>query len=1000
MRDLISKAAALARRYRRWLLGAAIVLVLYALAGFVLAPWLARNAAIDGVREIYDAELKIARVAINPFVLSFGVEGLEMDDPDGKPFARVARIFVNFQLSSMFRRAWTFREVRVDSPEIFLARHRDGGLNLAFLLGPGDKPAEAPDDSGNSGPVRLLIHDFRVSEAVAHWDDAVPVDPVDTTFGPVNVAVAELNTLPQREGRQDVVITTESEGTLAWSGSLQLNPLRSSGHASVKGSHFPLLSAYIRHQAGFEVFRGDADIELDYAVDTLEGGAFAASVDNFELGLSDVAVRTFSGANPTAAEREVLELPSLTLAGGALRWPERRLSLARITIDDAAVSAYRNGDGELNLVPIADEAAADDTAAPRATTGEPWVAGLDRLEVNRMLIGLIDDSVVPQADIGVEDLELVVTGVSNAPGTRFPTMFSARTRSGGSVGAVGGLTVLPGVIADFELEIDGVSLAVLHPYLKALADVHLESGDLELSGRLSSSPDNPLEVTGDLAVVNFLLTETDEGSRLGSWDRFEANGVSLDLGGRNLGVSEVRLDQAYADVFIADDGSVNLGRIGKGRADDADEGTDNGSSGPEDNAPPFDVTVGRVVIDGAAADFADYSLPLPFEAKISALNGGLSTIATTSAEPSEVSLEGKVDEFGLVRVSGTVTPMEPARDTDLDVTFQNVEIPKFSAYSIPFAGREIASGKLDLDLGYAVAGGDLVGENRIVLREFELGEKVDHPGAMSLPLGLAVALLKDPSGKIDIDLPVRGNVNDPEFSYGGVVLKALANLIVKIVASPFALLGNLVGVEASELEQINFVIGRADLTPPERERAAKLAEALALRPELVLEIAGVFDRDADALALRKAQLDTLVEERIEVGGAEDKPYTERRRGALEALFRELGGAEEPGADLSAMRAENTSSATDEDSGRTTEQFDELAYVADIERRLVSALPVSEQALSALAGSRAANVRAAIIGIDPALEGRISVIDEHAAARAQEDTVAMKVRLTVAGDTEA
>ncbi len=144
-------------------------------------------------------------------------------------------------------------------------------------------------------------------------------------------------------------------------------------------------------------------------------------------------------------------------------------------------------------------------------------------------------------------------------------------------------------------------------------------------------------------------------------------------------------------------------------------------------------------------------------------------------------------------------------------------MPKLSAYTIVFAGREIAAGKLDIHLGYKVTASELVGDNTVILRGLELGEKVPHPGAMSLPLGLAVALLKDSEGKIDIEFSVRGNVDDPDFRYGGMVLKAFTSLIVKIVASPFTLLGNLLGVAPSELEYFTFLYGRADLTPPEIE---------------------------------------------------------------------------------------------------------------------------------------------------------------------------------------
>ena len=180
-------------------------------------------------------------VSVNPFVLSLQIEGLELDEPDGDAFLTVDRIFVNFQLSSLFRWAVTFREFYIESPNIRLARDDDGDLNVGFLA---QQPAEPVDSEPEteSGPLRLLIQDFAISDSVVDWKDDVPPEPVDTRFGPIDIAISELNTLPDRSGLQDVVITTESQGTLSWSGSLQLNPLRTEGSAAVKGSHFPLAS--------------------------------------------------------------------------------------------------------------------------------------------------------------------------------------------------------------------------------------------------------------------------------------------------------------------------------------------------------------------------------------------------------------------------------------------------------------------------------------------------------------------------------------------------------------------------------------------------------------------------------------------------------------------------------------------------------------------------------------------------------------------------------------
>jgi uncharacterized protein involved in outer membrane biogenesis len=237
-------------------------------------------------------------VAVNPFVLSLQVDGVALDDPSGAPVLRVHQIFVNFQLSSLFRWAWTFDEVRIDAPEAFLARDSGGVFNIGFLMPQSGEPEamDVAETPGETKPARLLIFTFAVNDSVVNWHDEVPSDPVRTRFGPVNIAIAQLNTLPDRAGQQDVVITTETSGTLGWSGSLQLNPLSSAGRASVAGSHFPLTSAYIKHETGFEIVDGTADIDFEYQIAALDDGTIEANISAFNLSFDGVQVRTFNSA--------------------------------------------------------------------------------------------------------------------------------------------------------------------------------------------------------------------------------------------------------------------------------------------------------------------------------------------------------------------------------------------------------------------------------------------------------------------------------------------------------------------------------------------------------------------------------------------------------------------------------------------------------------------------------------------------------------------------------
>jgi uncharacterized protein involved in outer membrane biogenesis len=364
------------QRYRKPLIGLAVAIFVYAMLGFFLAPWLIDRTATNAVRDNLGVELTLQKVAVNPFVLSLQIDGLELDEPDGDPFVTIERIFINFQLSSLFRWALTFREFYIDSPRVRLARDGNGGFNFGFLTQQQGEPAE-PEPAPDTGPPRLFIQDFAVTNSVVDWKDQVPPEPVDTQFGPIDIAIAELNTLPDRAGLQDVVITTESQGTLSWSGSLQLNPLRSEGRAAIKGSHFPLTSAYLKHEIGFDLDEGSVDVELDYRVDTRPDGELEASVSNFEMSISDLLVRTFNEALGRSGEdSEVLTLPLVRLWGGEFHWPEKTVAASGFSIDDGVISLLRLADGTLNVLPVGEGEAEAETnepgEQPAADTGDPW----------------------------------------------------------------------------------------------------------------------------------------------------------------------------------------------------------------------------------------------------------------------------------------------------------------------------------------------------------------------------------------------------------------------------------------------------------------------------------------------------------------------------------------------------------------------------------------------------------------------------------------------------
>lgn len=991
--------------------------VIYALLGFFLAPYLLEKNLVEAMRQDFDAELRVENIEINPFVLSLRITGLELDNPEGAATARIQEIFTNFQLSSLFRLALTFDEVRLSSAELFVARDKSGNMNFAYLLqsAGGEGENEASADAKETGLLQALVFNFTIEDWIINWSDQLPAEPIETHFGPITIAIKELNTLPSRAGQQTVVIVTESSGTLSWTGDLQLNPLRSSGHSRLEEARFPLVSAYIRHQSGIEIVDGSADLELDYEVYKTDSGEIKASVENFNLTFTDIVVNSFAdgtGFDFAGKDQQILKLPRIQLADGQFHWPEQTIALGSISIDNPQIDLSRDENGVFNVEPrqaspaeqevtaAANEAASSDNDPgdnDQINPAEQWLLSVGELAVNGLVLELLDQTITPVAKLGVTSFNLNISDISNLPGKRFPTRLDLQALSGGKLSLKGEVVVLPEPQFDFDVNLDTLQLSGVDPYIKQQANLSMDSGAMNLSGHISSSAEERLLFNGNLEIVDLDIAESINQDRLASWKSFRADKIAFSLAQRQLDISRLHFDQLYGDILINEDSSLNIGQVQKTDGDtstaESREVTVDVDNKDADSA--LKIRIGDIVLANASADFKDLSLPLPFAVKIDALNGKMTTISTGSSEPSSVSLEGKVDEFGLARISGTVTPLDPADNTDLVVSFENISVPEFTPYSIPFAGHEVASGKLDLKLGYEVKDGQLAGENSIILRDFELGKEVPHPDALDLPLGLAIALLKDVNGKIDIDLPVRGNVDDPDFSYGGVILGALGDLLVKIVLSPFTALGSLLGIEASELEYVKFLDGRFDLTPPEMEKAGKLAEALSLRPELQLTIAGVSDAAADGLALQTAELERILELRIaEVATTSDPSiqYADLRTTALEQLFSEQPNAGATTQALEDLQLQFTTMVAVEDQAEPVPSLDSLAYAAEIRKQLIDAQIVNAQDLAGLATARAEALKTALLAIDITLQDRILLVENTIVTRQDGESIEMKITL--------
>jgi hypothetical protein len=966
------------RRKRFWLLVAVLV---YSLLGFFATPVFIKNSVISLLRDDLGRSAKIENIKVNPYTLSLRVQGFEVSDTDGVRLAAFEELFVNFQFASILKWAWTFSQVQLTSPYLHFERLPSGDTRLHRLLADFEN-SRPPGATGNgdteaaNGTPRILIRNLELVGGQVDATDNMPETPVDLQMSSINIAIKELNTIPDHYGQQTVAISLPDDARLTWSGSLNLAPLNSRGRLELEGLRLAPVIAYLKTALPLESLNAELSSRFQYHLRTDDEGEFKLDIDQWEVTLDEVLA---NGLTPAA---DFIDIPHIALLDGKLRFPEKSLFFSELEIQNPRLTAWVNEDASISVMELIPQANEMTVPSDSDSKTLPWRLGIGQAVLENASLALTDRSIRPNAAINLTQLNASIAGISNGKDISIPIELSGKLATGGTYSAAGNMVILPQFSITADMVTEAIPLSLGQAYVQQFAHVSIENGVLNSDLQLSYAGEQNFELGGSLAIPDLEITDTLKNEKLLAWEQLETD--RFDVSAKGLHISQLQFAKPYMRFVINEDMTTNLAGLVIEQPVPETNGKDDG---------PMDITIGGISIEDGAMDFADFSLPLTFATNIGRLDGTISTIATRTVEPANVRLEGQVEEYGLARINGTINVLQPIKHTDMTVEFRNLLMPKLSPYTVAFAGQQIEQGKLDLGLVYFIENGRLKGENDIVLSDLKLGEKVEHPDAANLPLGLAVSLLKDSNGVIKVDLPVEGDLNDPEFKIGGVIWQAFTGLVTKIVSAPFKLLGNLIGIDSEDFGQIEFLAGRSDLTPPELEKISQIEQALLQRPQLTVEIGGVTDRVIDIPALKFIHLRQLASERLDEALDDQHGDTmmldDEIRGVVEILFAERF----PDVSRQDIRAEHTAPPADDPEGKPL--VDELAYATDLWNRLLASEIISDQDLADLATARARAIKAGFLANGLIGEGRIAVVESNEVDSDDEQWV--KLELAVASD---
>ncbi|MEE4361723.1 MAG: DUF748 domain-containing protein [Pseudomonadales bacterium] len=946
-------------------------LVAWALFGYLAVPWLVHRYLPPQVAAALDARLDLGDVAFDPFLFRLKLLDLRLTGPLSAPgFERatpltLASATIDLSVASLLTLHPAI-EIDLDAPALAVERDPQGRLNWAALVPPAATPT--PAEPAEPAPLPGITLSLRIAGGSVDYIDQTRPGIFRTRVDALAFGLEGLRLDRGEAAPLTLAGALETDTAFSADARLSMDP---SLHLEVDLNALPLEIAD-RWLADTTPLR-DLSGHLSAAILFRLGSDGAMALDRSSLTLDDLFLRIASPEAPTLriGRLEVADLQGpltpLDLQIGRLEIDRPQLTAQRPppgvpTAETSAAGAPAAGSPAAGSPAAGTPAAGDpvatvDAAPPTGSPAPPAAAEAEplRVLVTRTTIdGLsvqLTDAALPAPAVFVIDEGRIELGALPALGAReadppTPLAVGLRLADSGRLSVDGAFRLEP-LSSTARIRLDALALEAFAPWVDAYSGLGLRAGQLDVDAQVDASLDPDREpsatVSADLALSAFELLDPG-GVRLLAFESLGLEALHADLATQTIRLDALGLHAPEIRFARAKDGRTNLSAIGP-RPTMAAGGTDRSGEAPPpeaadgspvpdapdlEDAAPWTWSLAKLTVDGGTLDFVDEALILPFATTVEALGGSAADLSSDANTPATLLLEGRIPPNGTARIEARLVPSDPFKRSDIDIRFAQVPMPRLSPYVATFAGRQVAGGRLDLDLSYGIEAGALQAENKAVFNAFRLGPRVDAPDAMDLPLDLALALLRDPDDRIRLDVPVSGSLDDPEFDLGPVIGAAIRRVLTNLVTAPFRLLAGLVGAGEVPIDELEFAFGDAEVPEDQLERLVALEGALLQRPALTLVLGPAHAGEADAGALRVRQLQERLEARMAETG-------EARSEALRALYGETFSPEALTALVNQYESADAASAT---------------FETEITGQLLARTRLAEGALEALARARA------------------------------------------------
>ena len=860
----------------------------------------------------------------------------------GQPLAAWKQLQIGLSDVQPLARRIALGSVTLDGAQLDVRRAADGRLNLLPAQAAQAKAAAPVAAAASASRAwSVSVEQIAVSQSRIDWQDAGTQPAAALRADALELSVQKLR------WPFDAPVPLKLSGRIGASDAAEPAAFTVQGDATDRAAKLMVdlqaldLRWFAPYVAQSLVPTLDGRLAVNAQLDWASGEQARMAVSQLSASATDIRIAETASAstvrgNKKAAATVAVSLPALTLADTSVDLLAHRVVLGSLKVERPALRLHRNREGQWNLLTWARSSKAVNSDS-KSAVAPAWQVQLGEAQLSGGSLRLHDERPSDATGATGEAVRLLASGVNaSVRGLAWPGAAMARTQlqlrlaadSEGSArpapqvkGAANiGLIEWSGQLATAPLQARGslrIERAPLHlfePYFGANLNLDLLRAEASWRGDVAlAQPSSGLEASargdallGDVRVHERVVAGggSAQGNELLSWQSFALRGLQFAMkpGSKpTLDIKEAALTDFYSRLVITEQGRFNLRDVAAapGAAASAPAaGLAAAPAAPAASAPstapgsglPLDISIGGTQLVNGKVDFTDRFIKPNYSAALTQLNGKLGAFNSTRAEMATLDLKGRAAGTALLEISGALNPTAQPLTLDIRAKATDLELAPLSPYAGRYAGYGIERGKLSMDIAYKIdPDGKLDAKNQVILNQLTFGDKVESADATKLPVLLVVALLKDRNGVIDINLPVSGSVNDPQFSIFGIVLKIIGNLLVKAVTSPFALLS---GGGSDDLSFVAFAPGTASLTEAGRSTIDKVAKALTDRPALKMTVTGASDPVSERETSQRAALEARVlaeqrREALRAGAASDAPLPPLTPALREPIIKRL-----------------------------------------------------------------------------------------------------------------